>query len=93
MNGVKVSWYSGFLCLLLLLLLFFFRFNGKNNTSLKTIFVTVMVMVSKGQFLKLLDISCFQSYEQLRDTLTTAFERHFPMDTSLSIRHRFDVEI
>ena len=92
MNGVKVPWYSGFLCLLLLLL-FFFRFNSKNNTSLKTIFGTVMVMVSKGRFLKLLDISCLQSYEQLRDTLTTAFERHFPMDTSLSIRHRFDVEI
>ena len=64
MNGLKVPWYSAFSFLFLL-----FRSNGKNNTWMRTIFVMVMVIISKVPFWNLLDISCFQSSHQLWDTL------------------------
>ena len=34
----------------------------------------------KSAFLKVTDISCFQSSQQLRGTLTTAFERHLTIE-------------
>ena len=71
---MKVPWYSVFSFLILL-----FRSNGKNNTWMRTIFVTVMVIISKVSFWKLLDTSYFQSSQQLWGT-TTAFERHLTFE-------------
>ena len=59
---------------------FWFRSNGKKNIWMNTIFVALMVIISKLPFSKLLDISCFQSSQQLRGPLTTAFERHFTVE-------------
>ena len=52
----------------------------KNNTWTRTIFVTVMVIISKVSFWKLLDISYFQSSQQLWGTFTKAFERHLTVE-------------
>ena len=60
--------------------IFLFRRNGKTNTWLRTILVTVMVIISKMPLWKLIDISCFQSSRQLRGTLTTAFERTLQLE-------------
>ena len=72
LNGLKVPWYSVFSFSYIFLLLF--RRNGKKNTWMRTNFVSVMVIISKVPFWKLLDISCFQSSQQwpgaiLKDTL------------------------
>ena len=72
---MKVPWYSVFSFLILL-----FRSNGKNNTWMRTIFVTVMVTISKVTFWRLLDTSYFQSSLQLWGTFTTAFERHLTFE-------------
>ena len=66
--------------------IFLFRSIGKKNTWMRTIFVTIMVIISKTPFSKLLDISCFQSSPQLQGTLTTAFERHLTLRTWINIR-------
>ena len=47
---------------------------------MRTNFVTVMVIISEVPFQKLLDISYFQSFQQLQSTLTTAFERHLSVE-------------
>ena len=85
---MKVPWYSPNSFLIFCLL----RSNGKKNTWMRTIFVMVMVIISKVQFWKLLDIGCFQSSQQLRFTLTNdiwktpyswRFYRHGPTYVSI----------
>ena len=38
-----------------------FRSNDKKNTWMRTTFIKVMIIIPKMPFLKLIDISCFQS--------------------------------
>ena len=54
---------------------FLFRWNGKKKTWMRT-----MVIISNVPFWKLLDISYFQSYQQVQSTLTTTFERHHSVE-------------
>ena len=65
--------------------IFLFRSNDKKNTWMRAIFVTVMLIISKMPFGKLLDISCFQSSQQLRDTLTAAFEKHLTVESFMDM--------
>ena len=62
--------------MVLCVFIFLFRSNSKKNTWVRTIFVMVMIIISKVPFWKLLDISCFQTSQQLQGTLATAIERH-----------------
>ena len=50
------------------------------NTWMKTISDTLMVIISKVLFWKLLDFSYIQSSQQLRGTLTTAFQIYFTVE-------------
>ena len=74
---MKVKAYS---VLSFLFFLFRIRCNGKKNTWMRMNFVTVMVIISEMPFWKLLDISYFQSSQQLRNALTKAFERHLTVE-------------
>ena len=71
LNGIKVPWYVVFFFLLLLL-----RSNGTKSISMRSLFVTVIVIIAKVLYWKLLDISSFQSSQQLTAPLTVGFERH-----------------
>ena len=68
------EWYEGVMEFHVFIFIFLFKSNGKKNTWMRTIFVTVIVINLKVPFWKLLNISCIQSAQQLRGTLTTAFE-------------------
>ena len=65
LNGMNLPWYSLFSYLFLL-----FRSNSKKKIWMRTSFVTVMVIILKVPFWKLLDIGYFQSSQQLWGTLT-----------------------
>ena len=74
-----ISWFNFYF--------FWFRTNSKKNTWMRKIFVTIMVIMSKIPFRKLLDISCFQGSQQLQVTLKTLFGRHKISRTSINKRN------
>ena len=71
LNGMKVPWHVVFFFLLLLL-----RSNGTKSNLMRSIFVTVIVIIAKVLYWKLLDTSSFQSSQQLTTALSVGFERH-----------------
>ena len=75
-----------FVCLFLCLFFCLFRSHDKKNTCMRTIFITVMLIISKVSFWELLDISCFLSSQQLWGAETTAFENRFRGFTWFNMR-------